>query len=98
MSTPAILFTPSQDALETARWLANDYLDDKVDDICKGVEEIVHKGEYSRGVIVMGLLSHICEVIDLADRDCRKDLYEAVTYLLALCADDKEVTNYTDNY
>jgi len=92
MSVPTILFTPSQDALDTARWLSNDFIDDKADDVCQQVAEILHKNEYSNGAIVMGLLSHICEVIDLADRDCRKDLYEAMMYLLALCADDKDVT------
>jgi hypothetical protein len=64
MSKPAILFTPSHDALKTARWLANDYIDDKADDTCERVEELFNKNEYSNGVIVMGLLSHICEIID----------------------------------
>jgi hypothetical protein len=92
MSTRNIIFTPSQDALDTARWLSNDYIDDKTDDICEHVAEICAANEYPNGVIVMGLLSPICEVIDLVDRECRRDLYEAIMYLLALCADDKDVT------
>jgi hypothetical protein len=92
MSTPTILFTPIQDALETARWLTNDYDDDKVDKVCEQVARMCGEKEYFNGAVVMGLLSHICEVIDLAHRDCRKDLYEAIMYLLSLCADDKDVT------
>ena len=46
MSTPAIRFTPSQDALETARWLANDYVDDKADDVCERVAKSFDKQEY----------------------------------------------------
>ena len=91
MSTSIILFTPSQDALETARWLTNDWNDDEVDHVYERVASVFRENEYGNGAIVIGLLYHLCEVIDYADRECRKDLYEAVMYLLALCA-DKDIT------
>jgi hypothetical protein len=92
MSTKTISFTPSQDALKTALWLTNDCNDDKADQVYKRIARIFRNKEYPNDAIVMGLLHQICDIIDLADCDCRKDLYEAVMHLLALCADDEDVT------
>jgi hypothetical protein len=80
MSTKAILFTPRPDALATALWLTDDCNDDEVYQVYKRAARIFQNKEYPNHAIVIGLLRHLCDIIDLADCDCRKDLYEAVLH------------------